>query len=315
MLAILMVAAATNINLLGITTVAGNSYVENTYRNTMAVSKIAGLNIPLIKGMSKPLIREQVVAHYFHGESGLDHVELPEVSLQNRGSALEFMAKTLTSAKDKITILATGPLTNVAAFLLLHPDLKEKIDSIVFMGGGLAFGNITPTAEFNIYADPEAAAIVLSSEVPLVMIPLDLTHQAIFTPIEHDKLPTSGAVSAMVRQCLSYVIERERSLYGWNGTMLHDPCAAAYVIDSKVMRCEEYRAWIELRGEHTYGQTVVDLWRSSGEKPNVKIGKTLDKEAFFDLLFSLINSYEQIAPKTTGLASSREDRQQEVADG
>lgn len=291
-LAILMVAAARNINLLGITTVAGNSYVENTYRNAVAVGKIAGLDVPICKGMSRPLVREQVVAHYFHGKSGLGEVSLPKTPVLSQKNALEFMTETLASATSKIIILATGPLTNVAAFLLLRPDLKGKIESIVFMGGGLAFGNITPTAEFNIYADPEAAAIVLSSEVPLVMIPLDLTHQAMLTPAEYDKLPSSGAVSSMVRQCLSYVIERERSLYGWNGTMLHDPCAAAYVIDSKVMRCEEYRAWIELRGEHTYGQTVVDIWRSSGEKPNVKIGRTLNKEALLDLLFSLINLYE-----------------------
>lgn len=292
--AILLAGIAEELDLLGITTVAGNTYVKNTTKNALILVENGKLNVPVCEGASKPLIRQQIVAPDIHGESGLEGANLPNPSIKKDvRTAVEFIAEKVRENENEITLCAVGPLTNIAIFLINYPDLHEKVKEIVIMGGGIAFGNTTPVAEFNILADPEAAQIVFDAKIPLTVFGLDATHQ---TKIHMDEIKKMQSLSSFIVSKMGLLLEFFHQTYFHvfriKGAPLHDPCAIAYLIEPEIFEYKEYYCQIELKGELTYGQTVVDYWQNSNKPPNSKWAVKADRERFINLLFKKLSQYK-----------------------
>ncbi len=288
--AIMLAGLHEDIELLGITTVSGNSYLENTTRNALIISEMSGIDVEVYPGASKPILREQIVAHDIHGYSGLEGADLPDPKkAASNIHAVDFMADAVRKNFGEITIVATGPLTNVALFALKYPDLVKGVKEFVFMGGGIAFGNVTPVAEFNIYVDPEAADIALKMDVPKVMAPLDMTHQAAITREEVQKLKDSGSkVLNVVADLMNFFMKTYKNVFGIEGAPLHDPTTIAYLIDPGIFEWEDLNVSVELKGEFTYGQTVADIWKTTRKEPNVRVLEKIDRDKFFALLLDTL---------------------------
>jgi|Deesub1362A_J573_1020465.scaffolds.fasta_scaffold18530_2 inosine-uridine nucleoside N-ribohydrolase len=285
-LAIVLACAAEELDLLGITTVAGNQTVDKTTRNALRVLALIGEEVPVACGAERPLICELVTAPEVHGETGLDGAELPEPAFGPREKhAVEFLICTIRSSPEPVTLIPTGPLTNVALALRLAPDIAERIERIVLMGGAAREANATPAAEFNIYVDPEAARIVFTSGIPITMVGLDVTNRALLTPEEIEGLARGGPVRRTFARLLRFYATANERLLGIGGAPLHDPLAVAAVIDPAVLVTEPLYVEVELCGEHTRGATVVDLYRVSGRSPNVDVALDLDLRRFKELVF------------------------------
>ncbi|MFQ5794756.1 MAG: nucleoside hydrolase [Candidatus Bipolaricaulia bacterium] len=291
--AILLAAAAQELDLLGITTVAGNSYLENTTRNALSLCTLAGIDVPVCPGIGRPLVREQITAHEVHGPSGLDGAELPEPKRKSGENAVDFIADQVSAHPGKITLVAVGPLTNIATFLIRYPELTEAVGSLVFMGGGIGFGNVTPAAEFNIYADPEAAAVVFKSSIETTMFPLDLTHQVMIADAEIATIRSAGSpVANALADLLTYTLRTCQTLFGLKAApLLHDPCTIIYLTHPGLFEVNRYWGGVELKGEYTYGQTVVDRWGVTGRPPNIQVAERVDREAFLEVLYELLGRY------------------------
>jgi len=292
--AILLAGALNSIEFLGITSVAGNSYVKNTTRNALIIVENAGLNIPVCEGCSKPLVRNQIVAPDIHGESGLEGAELPlPKKAKDPRKAVQFISEMIRENPNEVTIVAVGPLTNIANFVIDYEELIPLVKELVIMGGGINFGNTTPVAEFNIYADPEAAQIVFNSGMPITVFPLDVTHQTKIYMNEIKKMQkySSNIVSKM-GLLLEFFHQTYYDIFKIEGAPLHDPCTIAYLKDPEIFEYEDYYCQIETKGELTYGQTVVDYWKTSGMKPNSKWALKADRDKFIDLLFSSFLNYK-----------------------
>jgi len=291
--AILLAGASDKIDLLGITTVAGNSYVHNTTRNALIITEMAGIETEIYEGAAKPILRNQIVAPDIHGESGLEGVELPEpVRKKSEIPAVEFIAKTIKDNPGEVTLVPIGPLTNIAQFVLNYPELCMYVKEVVVMGGGIEFGNVTPTAEFNIFADPEAAQIVLQSGMPVVMVPLDVTHIAKINMEEIKELQKySSEVVSKMGILLEFFHQTYYDVFRIEGAPLHDPCTIAYLIEPDIFESEEFYAEIELNGKLTYGQTVVDYWKKHGKKPNSKWLLNVDRKKYIDIIFEQLKKF------------------------
>jgi inosine-uridine nucleoside N-ribohydrolase len=271
------------IDLRAITTVAGNADLEKVTLNARRVMTLAGLTgVPVAAGAAGPRQGELVTALDIHGDSGLDGAELPEptVALDGR-DAIELMA-----ASGPATVVATGPLTNVAALLERAP---ETVAEIVWMGGSTGRGNTQPYAEFNALVDPEAAEIVFASGVPLTMVGLNLTHQAQATPAVIDRLRAIGnpAADAAVGW-LTFFREAYQTVFGFDGPPVHDPCALALVMDPSLVRLVDAFVAIETGGRWTRGATVVDLHGKLAQPPNARVAMELDAPRFWDLVLDAI---------------------------
>lgn len=290
--AILLAAASKQIELLGVTTVVGNSYLENTTINARRVLDLFDLDIPVFSGCARPLFRDIVIAPQIHGKSGLDGATLPPPKRKiEKIHAVDFIAQALQKYED-VVLVPTGPLTNIALFMLRYPELKSRISLIVLMGGGIAFGNVTPVAEFNIFADPEAAKIVFSSGVPIVMVPLDLTHQVVATEKEADVLRSLGKRFQITADLLMYFKSTYKKVFNIDGAILHDPCTIMYLLHPEIFESQDYYVDVETKGELTYGQTVVDVWRTTGKRANARVLLKVDREKFFQIFFEQLRSLE-----------------------
>jgi purine nucleosidase len=286
-IALLLALASPELELLGVTTVAGNQTLDKTTANAIRLLEFAGRNeIPVAAGADRPLVREQYVASYVHGETGLDGPDLPPP----QGSpldqhAVDFLAEAIRESGGHVTLVPTGPLTNVALLLALHPDARPE--RIVLMGGAIAEGNVTPAAEFNIWADPEAAARVFASGIDVTMIGLDVTHQALFTPAHVGRL--AGRVGRMVAELLEFYGHFHREVYNFDGSPIHDAVAVAYVIRDDLVTTEHLNTEIDVESELCRGRTVVDVWRRSGREPNAHVGVEIDADGFLELLIERLN--------------------------
>jgi inosine/uridine nucleosidase len=284
--AILLAAGrADALDVRAVTTVAGNAELDKVTLNARRVMTLAGmLEVPVAAGAAGPRRGELVTAPAIHGESGLDGAELPEpaMALDKRG-AVELMA-----AHGPATIVATGPLTNVAALLERAP---QTVREIVWMGGSTDRGNTRPYAEFNAFVDPEAAEIVFASGVPLTMIGLNLTHQAQATPAVMERLRAMGTPAAeATASWLSFFAATYHSVFGFDGPPVHDPCAVALVIDPSLIGCVDAFVSIETEGHWTRGATVVDLHGTLGRPPNARVAMELDAPRFWDLVLGAIEA-------------------------
>jgi purine nucleosidase/pyrimidine-specific ribonucleoside hydrolase len=289
--AILLAAGNDAVDLQAVTTVAGNCPLELATLNARRVAALAGLEgVPIAAGAAGPLRGELVTAPDIHGATGLDGYELTtgEAPLDPR-PALELMADTLAAASEPVTLVPTGPLTNVAQLLTERPDLRERIREIVFMGGSTGRGNTTPAAEFNIFVDPEAAAIVLESGLPITMIGLNLTHQARASREVLERiqaLPTERA-RAVAGWMAFYGSTYER-VHGEFAPPVHDPCTVALLIDPSLIRCIDTFVAVETEGRWTRGATVVDLNQRLRRPPNARVAMELDAARFWDLVIDAL---------------------------
>jgi inosine-uridine nucleoside N-ribohydrolase len=285
-IALLLALASPEVELLGITTVAGNQTLEKTTANAIRVLEFVGRgDVPVAAGAERPLVREPFVAAYVHGDSGLDGPALPPAQARPvEQDAVDFLAERV----DGATLVATGPLTNVAKLLVTR---SERPDRIVLMGGSIAEGNVTPAAEFNIWADPEAADVVFRSGLDVTMIGLDVTHKALLTAVYAERLRAAGETGRMVAELVDFFAQFHRKTYGFDGAPIHDAVAVAHVSQPGLVDTVERNVEIETVSDLCRGRTVVDLWRRTENEPNAHVGVGIDAEAFLELLVSRVSSF------------------------
>jgi inosine-uridine nucleoside N-ribohydrolase len=288
-IALLLALASPELDLLGVTTTYGNQTLEKTTANAQRVLELAGrVEVPLASGAAEPLERELVVAAHVHGESGLDGPALPSPSVDPVSTdAVAWIADAVRSAGTPVTLVPTGPLTNIARYLETHGT--DGVGRIVLMGGAIAEGNMTPAAEFNIWADPEAAQIVFDSELDVTMIGLDVTHKAVTGPDVQRRLREAGSVGVFVAELVDFFTVYHRQTYGWDGAPIHDAVAIASVLAPGLVETKDRNVEIERVSELCRGRTVVDLWLRTGRPANAHVGVDLDTAAFFDLLVDRIS--------------------------
>jgi inosine-uridine nucleoside N-ribohydrolase len=287
-IALLLALASPEVELLGVTTTYGNQTLEKTTANALRVLELAGrTDIPVAAGADRPLVRELAVAAHVHGESGLDGPALPPPSTaQVDADAVTFMAERIEGAGRPVTLVPTGPLTNVARFLELRE--ASDVERIVLMGGSIGEGNVTPAAEFNIWCDPEAAERVFRSGVDVTMIGLDVTHQAIAGPDVTARLREAGRVGVFVAELNEFFSLYHQRTYGWDGAPIHDAVAVASVIRPGLVETRYVNVEIEVESELCRGRSVVDRWRRTDRPPNAHVGVDMDRGAFFDLLVTRV---------------------------
>jgi purine nucleosidase len=287
--AILLALASPELELLGITCVAGNVPLALTARNARVVCELAGRpDVKVFAGCDRPLKRTLVTAEHVHGKSGLDGADLPDPSMPLQSAhAVDFLIETLRrESPGSVTLVPIGPLTNIATALARAPDVAGRIGRIVLMGGAyFEVGNITPAAEFNIFVDPEAAEIVFRAGAPITMVPLDVTHRALTTrPRVEAFRALPGRAGAAVAGWTDFFERFDKEKYGSEGAPLHDPCTIAWLLRPDLFTGREINVEIETEGRLTLGMTVADYWRVTDRPANVTFLRDIDAEGFFALL-------------------------------
>lgn len=293
-IALLLALAAREIEVRAVTTVGGNQTLEKTTRNARQILTVAGrTDVPVSAGMADPILRDLMTAGFVHGESGLDGPALPdpEGPLDER-HAVEVIADAAREAEEPLTLVPTGPLTNVAMALSLYPDLVDELDQIVLMGGGYREGNVTPVAEFNIRVDPEAAAVVFHADVDVTMVGLDVTRAGRLPVDRFDEFRAMDTeVATLVADLLDFYVHFHTEKYGWDAVPIHDACAVAEVIEPGIVETESMYVAVETDGTHTDGQTVCDRWGVTEREPNAEVGLDIDAPTFHEMLFEAIATY------------------------
>lgn len=295
MMAIMLASSSPELELLGVTTVAGNQTGEKTYLNALkTLTLIGATEIPVARGADKPLFRELTVAPEIHGVSGLDGANLPEPGFQGvQQHAVDFLIQTIMESGTPLILVPTGPLTNVALAMLKDPRITTKLERIVLMGGAVFDSNITPAAEFNIYVDPEAAKVVFGSGVPLTMVGLDVTNKALFGFEDIERLAAmNGKVSRIVASLLKFFAQANKDIFGFEGAPLHDALAVAHLIKSEVIRTRKLNVEIETDGELTRGRTVADVYGITGKPANTDVALEVDKDLFKVLLVQAVETLD-----------------------
>lgn len=285
--AILLAAGSPTVELLGITTVAGNQTLERTTRNARVVATVGGIDVPVRAGCARPLLRHLRTAGEIHGETGLDGpppVE-PAVPLAD-GHAVDWLIDTILARPGEVTLVATGPLTNVALAVRREPRIVAAVRRMVLMGGSAGRGNVTPAAEYNIRTDPEAAAIVFGEPWSVTMVGLDVTHQALCVPKIQERLERTGAAGRFVGALIDFYRARNAERGAWPDPPVHDPVAVAAVIDPGMVRTEPATVEVETASHLTAGMTVVDFAARSGQGHRVATG--LDVDAFWALVLDAL---------------------------
>jgi ribosylpyrimidine nucleosidase len=312
--AILMAAVHPAIELKAVTVVAGNQTLEKTARNALNVCSASGRckNVPVSAGMSRPIVRQQVTAGDIHGVSGLDGPVFgaPDIEMDPR-HAVDLIIEIIMASDGDITVVPVGPLTNIAMALRREPRIAEKIEQIVIMGGAYQLGNVTPSAEFNIYADPEAAHIVFTCGRPIVMMGLDITRKVLATPDVVARVKSLGNPQAILfADMMEFFAGTQKEIFGWEGPPLHDPTTIAWLIDPGCVKLKPMRVEIELRGELSYGRTCCDFFglensqdnpgsvtfgeKSSLDRPNganARVGVDVDAARFWDIVYETFALY------------------------
>jgi inosine-uridine nucleoside N-ribohydrolase len=278
-IAILLALASPEVELRGVVTVAGNQTVDKTTRNALKVLELAGRpNVPVARGADAPLLRPLRTAAHVHGESGLDGPDLPEPSTEPfAGDPAEWL-------EPGVVLVSTGPLTNVARLV----ERRVPVDEIVWMGGAIAEGNVTPAAEFNAFVDPEAAAIVFASGIPITMVGLDVTHKALFTRAHADRLRGTGVAGRVVAELSDFFQLFHERRYGFDGSPIHDAMAVAHVIDRTLVQTVQCNVAVETSSRFCDGRTVVDRWLVTSGPRNAHVGVDVDAARFLELLVDRI---------------------------
>ena len=285
-MAILLAAKNPNLDLLGITVVAGNQTLENTQRNALRVVQHLGLDIPVYAGCGQPMVRDKVIAGDIHGETGLDGPVFEPLTRKIEAEhAVNYLVKTLMNSDEKITMVTTGPMTNLGMAIRMEPKILDKIQEIVFMGGSYANGNVTPAAEFNILADAEAAHVCISSGLPITMVGLDVTRKALCYPQIVERMRKIGnKASVLFADLMAFFCKTQKEVYGGEGGPLHDPITIAYLIDPTVITTKPMNVTVDTSSSQSYGRTNCDYFGYMKKKENVNVGIDIDVEKFWDLV-------------------------------
>lgn len=286
-------ASPEDLEVLAVTVVAGNVPLDLTVANALSMVELAGRpEVPVHAGSARPMVKSLVTAEYVHGPTGIDGADLPPPRLAAAsGHAVDRMVEILTEHEEgEVTVCTLGPLTNLALALIREPSIATRARRVVMMGGGFfAGGNTTPAAEFNIYVDPHAAHVVLTSGVPIVMMPLDVTHKAVTTPERLARFSELGTrAGATVVGMLDFYDRWDMEKYGSPGAPLHDPTVIAYLIEPGIFTGKEVHVEVVTAPGPTEGMTVVDWWGVTGKQPNAMVMADLDSDRFFDLLVERI---------------------------
>ncbi|NSX89476.1 MULTISPECIES: nucleoside hydrolase [Rhizobium/Agrobacterium group] len=282
-------ASPDEIDILGLCAVAGNVPLKLTSRNIRIICELCGrTDIPVYEGAEKPLVRKPITAEHVHGSTGLDGPVLDEPTMEaQKQHAVDFIIETLMrEPAGTVTLCTLGALTNVALALLKAPEIADRVKELVMMGGGFfEGGNITPAAEFNVYVDPQAADIVFRSGMPIVMMPLDVTHKLLTTKARVSRIRDIGTRPAIAMAEMLEFFERfDIEKYGSDGGPLHDPSVIAYLIKPELFQGRECNVEIEATSELTMGMTVVDWWRVTERPANARVMRNVDADGFFELL-------------------------------
>lgn len=291
-IAILLAAASPAIDLRAVTTTFGNCSVDDATRNALRILTLAGeTDVPVAQGAAQSLAGDAELGNYVHGRSGLDGPDLPEPALSVEAlPAVELMERVLAEANEPVTLVATGPITNVANLIQRGAADPATIGEVIFMGGSVDRGNHTPTAEFNTYADPEALAVVLASGLPVRMVGLNLTHQALATPAIVDRMRAMDhQVGRVAAAWMGFFGSSYRAIWEFDAPPVHDPCTVAALIQPDVVEWRRAFVAVELRGEWTRGTTVVDLHDRYRRPANADVAMTLDVAAYWKLVLGAID--------------------------
>ncbi|MDR8523616.1 MULTISPECIES: pyrimidine-specific ribonucleoside hydrolase RihA [Shewanella] len=280
---------------LAVTTSAGNQTPDKTLNNALRIlTLLERHDIPVAAGAPKPLARELIIADNVHGESGLDGPKLPDPAFEPLAiSGIELMAQKVRESDEPVTLVPSGPLTNIALFLSTYPELHCKVERIVLMGGAAEAGNWTPAAEFNIFVDPEAADIVYKSGIPITMCGLDITHQA---QIMDEDIERIRVIPNPVAKCVAelldfFMIYHRDPKWGFEGAPLHDPCTIAWLLKPELFSSYDCWVGVETKGEYTQGMTVVDRYQLTNNPHNTQVLCKLDRQGFVDLIVECLEAY------------------------
>ena len=293
--AILLALASPELDVVGVTAVAGNVPLALTSVNARKICELAGRpDVPVYSGAVRPLVRPLVTAEYVHGKTGIDGAPLPDPTMPLQDEhAVDYLVRTLMESEPgSLTLCPLGPLTNIALAMIREPAISERIAEIVLMGGGFfEGGNVTPAAEFNIYVDPQAADVVFRSGVPITVMPLDVTHKALIAPRHLERFGAMDTpVGRAVHGMLEFFERFDLDKYGLEGGPLHDPCVIAYLLKPELFSGRAVNVTVETSSELTMGMTVVDWWGTSDRPANATVMRDLDTDGFFDLLIERLGS-------------------------
>jgi purine nucleosidase len=291
--ALLAALASPELEVVAITTVAGNVPLPLTSRNARMMVELAGrTDVPVYAGCSRPMVRDLYTAEYVHGPTGIDGADMPEPAVALAlGHAVDVLVETvMAAAPGELTLCTLGPLTNVAMAMVKEPQLGDRLAGLVMMGGGFfEGGNVTPAAEFNIYVDPHAAHVVFTSGVPITMLPLDVTHEALTSDARIQRFRDLGTRAGdVVAGMLDFFDRYDEAKYGTDGAPLHDPCVIAYLLEPALFAGKRCHVEIEHHSEATMGMTLVDWWGVTKREPNALVIDTVDADGYFDLLVARI---------------------------
>ncbi|MCL1137088.1 pyrimidine-specific ribonucleoside hydrolase RihA [Shewanella pneumatophori] len=280
---------------LAVTTSAGNQTPDKTLNNALRIlTLVERHDIPVAAGAPEPLARELIIADNVHGESGLDGPKLPDPAFEPLTiSGIELMAQKVRESDEPVTLVPSGPLTNIALFLSTYPELHSKVERIVLMGGAAEAGNWTPAAEFNIFVDPEAADMVYKSGIPITMCGLDITHQA---QIMDEDIERIRVIPNPVAKCVAelldfFMIYHRDPKWGFEGAPLHDPCTIAWLLKPELFTSYDCWVGVETKGEYTQGMTVVDRYQLTNNPHNTQVLCKLDRQGFVDLIVECLEAY------------------------
>jgi len=292
--AIILAGHASNINLLGITTTCGNQTIEKTTRNALNMVDFLGLDTKVYKGSSRAILKESPVCSAIHGESGLDGYTFPSLTIkEEKEDAVSFIINTIKSSKEKVTMVTTGPMTNLALAIVLDPTILSNIDKIVLMGGSIGMGNVTPSSEFNIVTDPEAAYISFNAHVPIYMIGLDVTRKVLALKERVDEIKAIGnKTSDLFVKLMETYNANQKRVFNLDAGPMHDPLTIAYLIDNSVLKFEHVNTEIDLNHGSSYGRTNVDLSGYLNKEKNSFVAVDVDIDKFWTILNQSIKSYK-----------------------
>lgn len=294
-IALLMAFASDKLDIKGVTVSAGNVHINNTTENARRLVGAFRPDLKIAKGCEKPMFKTIVTAPEVHGESGIGTVILPQTDKKlEELNAVEFIAKTLKESEEKINIVITGPMTNIAVFLMMYPELKSKIEKFIIMGGSSIGGNVTPSAEFNIYVDAEAADIVFKSGVEIILCPLDVTMKAVVNESDLIEIQNIGGLASEVAYgAIKNALDFYKEFYQQTQVPMHDPCTIAYLLNPSLFNGKKVFLGTELKGEFTYGETIIDYRNKLGKEKNALVLNEIKREGFIELIKDSIKTLKK----------------------
>ena len=293
--AITLAANSDKIDLLGITVVAGNQTLEKTQINARNVCQWLGVDVPVYAGCGQPMVREKMIAGDIHGETGLDGPVFPPLTKElEKEHAVNFIIKTLMESDGDITMVTTGPMTNLAMAMRMEPAIIPKIKQIVLMGGAYTNGNVTPAAEFNLIADAAAAYVCFTSGRPITMMGLDVTRKVLCYPEIVDRMEKIGnKASKLFADLMRFFCKTQKEVFGWEGGPLHDPVTIAWLIDPSVVTLKPMHVDIDIRSVQSYGRTNCDFFGYGGQEPTANVAIDIDAAKFWDIVEAGLRRYSE----------------------